>query len=293
MTIREAYMASGLTMPEIAKCLRVPQRTLQDWIYGKRSPRSKEIPYAERILALGILTEQERAEFLLDPDWNLIIRHYRIVQAQKQSSIAEDAFRWSLKRTPQECIDILPTKTLTEVIDTIRGAYEEGRREIISERSNNMTYNTIILKRGAALLSNNEYRHFEKLDTICGIDAVPEELQRWSADQEAEARKALAQYECMYSSNGSVWQIEEYALEFCRTDEDGEFLEGSDYEPAETRMWYAVMTDRQDDDWSYGSHDLEEAKQMCRKAGPEAYIAIIDNTVLNAVCVGEIEQDDF
>lgn len=49
--------------------------------------------------------------------------------------------------------------------------------------------------------------------------------------------------------------------------------------------WYAVMRDRQDDDWGYGSHDLEEAKDML--AGlcvDDGYIAVIENDV----CVQEL-----
>lgn len=56
--------------------------------------------------------------------------------------------------------------------------------------------------------------------------------------------------------------------------------------------WYAVMRDRDDQDWGYGSHDLEEAKEMARKMGPDAYIAVI-NEGNDAVCVDEIDQDEF
>ena len=48
----------------------------------------------------------------------------------------------------------------------------------------------------------------------------------------------------------------------------------------ECTPWYAVMVDREDTDHGYGSHDLEEAKAMCRTqkeiGHPEAYIAVID-----------------
>ena len=56
--------------------------------------------------------------------------------------------------------------------------------------------------------------------------------------------------------------------------------------------WYAVMRDRDDDDWGYGSFDLDEAKQMSRKMGIESYIAVIEESD-NSVCVEEIEQADF
>lgn len=54
-------------------------------------------------------------------------------------------------------------------------------------------------------------------------------------------------------------------------------------------LWYAVMADREDDDWGYGSHDLGKAKQMCKAEGETAYIAVIDGTV----CIQEITQEEF
>lgn len=56
--------------------------------------------------------------------------------------------------------------------------------------------------------------------------------------------------------------------------------------------WYAVMQNREDDDWGTGSYDIEEAKRMCLAIGPDSYIAVIDEE-LNPVCIEEIEQDAF
>lgn len=58
------------------------------------------------------------------------------------------------------------------------------------------------------------------------------------------------------------------------------------------KYWYAVMRDRDDDDWGYGSYNLDEAKQMARNYGDEAYIAVIEESE-NSVCVEEIRQEDF
>lgn len=58
--------------------------------------------------------------------------------------------------------------------------------------------------------------------------------------------------------------------------------------------WYAVMQDREDTDWGYGSFDLEEAQRMARSY-PDSYIAVIDanyddeEPTTDPVCVGEIE----
>lgn len=91
--------------------------------------------------------------------------------------------------------------------------------------------NTIILKRGYATLTNSEYKKFNKGDTIYGIDSEPEEIKRWNMEQKAQALVELNDYRCTYSG-GNVWNIEEYALEYCECDEDGEFVEGSDYDLA-------------------------------------------------------------
>ena len=56
------------------------------------------------------------------------------------------------------------------------------------------------------------------------------------------------------------------------------------------KKWYAVMADREDNDWGYGSHDLNEAKQMLKDAENEdGYIAVIENDV----CIEELTQDEL
>jgi hypothetical protein len=57
-------------------------------------------------------------------------------------------------------------------------------------------------------------------------------------------------------------------------------------------MWYAVMRDREDYDWGYGSENRRKAESMAVNMGPDAYIAVID-TEGDPVCVEEIEQSDF
>jgi len=56
------------------------------------------------------------------------------------------------------------------------------------------------------------------------------------------------------------------------------------------KKWYAVMADREDSDWGYGSHDLNEAKQMLKDAEYEdGYIAVIENDV----CIEELTKDEL
>ena len=97
-----------------------------------------------------------------------------------------------------------------------------------------MEQNTIILQKGYARLTKNEYKTFSEGDTIYGNDSCPTELKRWDISQKAEALAELQKYKCSYVEDGQLFDVEEYALEFCACDEDGEFVEGSDYEFAKT-----------------------------------------------------------
>lgn len=56
--------------------------------------------------------------------------------------------------------------------------------------------------------------------------------------------------------------------------------------------WYAVMMDREDNDWGYGSSDRDEAERMVIShldKNPDAYIAVI----VDDVCAEEIFPADF
>lgn len=60
-------------------------------------------------------------------------------------------------------------------------------------------------------------------------------------------------------------------------------------------IWYAVMNDRQDPDWGYGSADRAEAEKMVVNrldTNPDAYIAVIEGGA-DPVCVSEIMPEDF
>ena len=85
-----------------------------------------------------------------------------------------------------------------------------------------------------------------------------------------------------------------YAMESVNPDEDAPDHFDGDYVwhcETEKKYWYAVMQDREDDDWGTGSYDLEEAKRMALAYGSESYIAVIDEGG-NPVCIEEIEQKD-
>lgn len=60
----------------------------------------------------------------------------------------------------------------------------------------------------------------------------------------------------------------------------------------ETKIWYAVMMDADDNDWGHGSFDLEEAKRMVKPyLSKGGYIAVIDDGD-DPVCIDEIRDFD-
>lgn len=104
----------------------------------------------------------------------------------------------------------------------------------------NSWINTIVLLKGTQKLTNEQYKEFQKGDTIWGESQEPEELKRWNLlglneEQREEVKKMadaeMAKHRCIYSTGNCV-DITEYALMYCECDEDGEFLQGSDYDIA-------------------------------------------------------------
>lgn len=97
-------------------------------------------------------------------------------------------------------------------------------------------YNTIILKVGEAKLTKAEFDKFSEGDTIFGTDSNPTELQRWKIAEENEAKAQLTKHCCEYNKGIELYYITEYALEYCECDEDGEFVQGSDFDLAEKKI---------------------------------------------------------
>lgn len=59
-------------------------------------------------------------------------------------------------------------------------------------------------------------------------------------------------------------------------------------------LWYAVMRNRDDNDWGYGFHNCDEAIQKAmemRENNPDIYIAVIEEGN-DPICIDEIYLDD-
>lgn len=98
-------------------------------------------------------------------------------------------------------------------------------------------YNTIKLLKGEGNITKKDFENFEAGETIFGDNAEPVELARWVAEDEEDAKAALAKHNCTvsYGELQKTYYIEEYALEYCTCDKDGDFIEGSDYDLAESK----------------------------------------------------------
>lgn len=93
--------------------------------------------------------------------------------------------------------------------------------------------NTIRLLRGRERLNSFEYKKFNKGDAIMGDNRQPEELARWNISDKEKAQEELKKYRCSYTFNNDAAFIEEYALEYFESDEEGDFVQGSDFDFAE------------------------------------------------------------
>ena len=89
-----------------------------------------------------------------------------------------------------------------------------------------------------------------------------------------------------------VLDDDNYTVEEYTVDDDGEFLEGSDYDTVENFQkrfgtWYAICAD-DDNDWSIGSYDKNKALDMLRKMPANYQICVIemgtDPTCVDIIC---------
>lgn len=97
-------------------------------------------------------------------------------------------------------------------------------------------FNTIILLHGDAALSKMEMKKFEKGDTVINDLADATEVKRWKMSEKDKAFAELASKKCTYKKGIELTYIDEWALEYCECDEDGEFVEGSDYDMADEEI---------------------------------------------------------
>lgn len=97
-----------------------------------------------------------------------------------------------------------------------------------------MEHNKINLLKGYGRYTKDEWKRFHKGDTV--MTEEPEILKVYDISEKEKARIDLKAYRCSYEKSGQLYDVEEYALEYFTADEDGEFVEGSDFDLAESRL---------------------------------------------------------
>jgi len=132
MTIKEARATAGLTQKETAELLGIGKRTLEDWESGRRNPKAGEAYWAERILALGILTEDGRNSLRNGlTTMDDVLGWYKIDCVEKLSKWGAygETFRRNWERIPEGVVEALPAEQLAQLVDAIQQAYDDGKAE--------------------------------------------------------------------------------------------------------------------------------------------------------------------
>ena len=152
-------------------------------------------------------------------------------------------------------------------------------------------FNTIILWKTISRLTEREFKDFHRGDAAMEHDGGTEELCRGSIGEKDAAYAELRKHKNEYYLGNQVKRIEEYGLEFCEYNEDGEYVNGSDYDFAEDdpehpfmRFWFAKLS-ADYDDWDDGTFDENEARKYLENRRTGDAIAVIED--VRKICVAE------
>lgn len=156
------------------------------------------------------------------------------------------------------------------------------------------------LLKSEARLTKEELKGFEKGDLITGNDVNPEELKRWTGEGCREkALEELKKFNSSYYMEEQLTDVTEYAVETYEADEDGDFLEGSDYDFAEpvTQVYFLNTSDYNEIVFTdgltakfYGSGNsgFFEGVDLCESGVVEKVKAVLENLQKS----GELENFD-
>ena len=158
----------------------------------------------------------------------------KIKEIRNASGLTQEAFarKYNIPKRTLEGWEAGKRNPPGYVLELLERVVKEDTEKTEKEKTE-MYYNTIILKHGVGSYTKKQFDNFVEGDCDCGENANPEELKRWTGDQYGLAKAELTKYRCSYRKSGGYVFADEYALEYCNTDEDGEFLDGSDLDIAE------------------------------------------------------------
>lgn len=156
------------------------------------------------------------------------------------------------------------------------------------------------LLKSEARLTKEELKGFEKGNLITGNDVNPEELKRWTGEGcHEKALEKLKKFNSSYYMEEQLTDVTEYAVETYEVDEDGDFLEGSDYDFAEpvTQVYFLKTSDYSEVVFTdglkakfYGSGNsgFFEGVDLCESGAVEKVKAVLENLQKS----GELEEFD-
>lgn len=156
------------------------------------------------------------------------------------------------------------------------------------------------LLKSEARFTKEELKGFEKGDLITGNDVNPEELKRWTGEGCREkALEELKKFNSSYYMGETLTDVTEYAVETYEADEDGDFLDGSDYDIAGpvTQVYFLKTSDYSEIVFTdgltskfYGSGNsgFFEGVDLCESGAVEKVKAVLENLQKS----GELEKFD-
>lgn len=145
------------------------------------------------------------------------------------------------------------------------------------------------LLKSEARLTKEELKGFEKGDLITGNDVNPEELKRWTGKGCREkALEELKKFNSSYYMEEQLTDVTEYAVETYEADENGDFLEGSDYDFAEpvTQVYFLQTSDYNEvvftdglnaKFYGSGNNGFFEGVDLCGSGAVEKVKATLEN----------------
>lgn len=129
MNIKEARQSARLSQKEVARCLGVSISTLNQWEMGLKKPKVGEERILHRIRILDHLTAEGRDALAAGKmTWNEADASYKFQAVKRLSKWGtyNDTFSALWGRIPEEVEETCSVEALTELINNIKAAYDDG-----------------------------------------------------------------------------------------------------------------------------------------------------------------------
>lgn len=129
MNIKEVRQSARLSQKEVARCLGVSVSTLNQWEMGVKNPRTGTEEIIHKIRILDHLTAEGRDALASgEMTWNEADASYKLQTVKRRSKWGayNDIFSSLWGRIPEEVEQVCSVEALTELVDNIKAAYDDG-----------------------------------------------------------------------------------------------------------------------------------------------------------------------